>query len=116
MKYPELIAGTLLMAFVPFVGSCGQAPVPVTPPPPKVSVAHPMTMDYVDNDTYNGWIDAVQTVDVRARVRGHIYKVNFTDGEMVKKDQILFELDPRPFEANVGRAKDQLNVYDAQLT
>lgn len=98
------------------VSACKQPPQRVAPPPPKVNVAHPTSMEYVDNDLYNGSIDAVQTVEVRARVRGHINKVNFTDGELVKKDQVLFELDPRPFEANVGRAKDQLDVYQAQLT
>jgi membrane fusion protein, multidrug efflux system len=87
-----------------------------TPPPPKVSVAHPEVRDIVDYDQYNGWIDATQTVEVRARVRGHIQKIDFTAGQIVAKDQLLYELDPRPFEAEVGRAKDQLHIYEAQLT
>ncbi len=97
------------------VASCEKEPERAAPPPPKVGVAHPKAMDYVENDTYIGKIEAVETVKVRARVRGHIYKVHFTDGEIVKKDQVLFELDPRPFEADVERAKQQLNVYQAQL-
>src|SRR5262249_40575390 len=68
-----------------------------------------------EEDDYNGWVAATETVEVRARVRGHIYKVDFTDGQIVKKDQVLFELDPRPFEADVGRAKDQLRGYEGQL-
>jgi multidrug efflux system membrane fusion protein len=80
-----------------------------------VNVAHPTIRELVNYDDYNGWIDAVQTVEVRGRVRGHIQKVDFTDGQIVKKDQVLFELDPRPFEANVGRAKDQVRIYEAQL-
>jgi RND family efflux transporter MFP subunit len=85
------------------------------PPPPKVTVAHPETREYAESDTYNGWVDASAVVELRSRVRGHIQKVAFTDGELVKKDQLLFQLDPRPFEANVERAKDQLNIFQAQL-
>src|SRR4051812_6918628 len=71
------------------------------PPPPKVSVAHPTVHQMVDVDQYNGWLDAVETVEVRARVRGHIQKVHFTDGQQVKKGDLLFELDPRPFESDI---------------
>lgn len=85
------------------------------PPPPKVAVAHPQMRTMADYDQYNGWIDAVQSVEVRARVRGHIQKVHFTDGQIVKKGDLLFELDPRPFQADVDREKDQKGVYDAQL-
>jgi RND family efflux transporter MFP subunit len=68
----------------------------------------------VDYDDYNGWLKPVQTVDVRARVRGHMDKVDFTDGDLVKKDQPLFELDPRPFQAEIDRSKDQVRIYEAQ--
>ena len=54
----------------------------------------------VDYDQYNGWLRATETVDIRARVRGHLDKIHFTDGDMVKKGQLLFELDPRPFQAD----------------
>ena len=46
-----------------------------------------------DYDTFNGWLESPQTVEVRARVRGHIQKVHFTDGQLVKKGDVLFELD-----------------------
>jgi RND family efflux transporter MFP subunit len=47
-------------------------------------------------------------------VKGHINKVHFTDGQYVKKGDLLFELDPRPFEAEIGKASDNLKVYEAQ--
>ncbi len=94
---------------------CEQAPPRAEPPPPKVSVAHPEMRDVVDYDDYNGWLDATQTVEVRARVRGHIQSVNFTDGQLVKKDDLLFQLDPRPFEADIGRQQDQTAISKAQL-
>jgi RND family efflux transporter MFP subunit len=82
--------------------------------PPKVTVAHPEQRTLVDEDLYNGWLEAAENVDVRARVRGHIAKVAFTDGQIVKKGDLLFQLDPRPFEAEVGRSRDQLRVVQAQ--
>jgi multidrug efflux system membrane fusion protein len=57
---------------------------------------------------------ADKTVEVRARVRGHIQKVNFADGQYVKKGDLLFELDPRPFQAEVGKTRDSLKIFEAQ--
>src|SRR5207248_3803304 len=67
-----------------------------------------------DYEEFNGWLAPDKKVEVRARVRGHIKKVHFTDGQTVKKGQLLFELDPRPFEADIGRDEDKLRVFEAQ--
>ena len=69
----------------------------------------------IDYDQYNGWLDAADTVEVRARVRGHIDKIHFTDGQIVKKGDLLFELDPRPFEAAVQRQRDLKDISQSQL-
>ncbi len=108
---PYLLVAAVLLA----VNGCDSSAPRAAPSVPKVGVAHPIVRNEVDYDEYNGWIDATESVDVRARVRGHIQKISFTDGQIVKKGQLLFELDPRPFEANVGRANDQLKVSEAQL-
>jgi RND family efflux transporter MFP subunit len=97
------------------VAGCEKAPAHVEPPPPKVTVMHPEIREMIDYDQYNGWLDAVETVEVRARVRGHIEKVHFTDGTLVKKGDLLFELDPRPFESEIGRQRDQKDIYQSQL-
>jgi RND family efflux transporter MFP subunit len=115
MKSTHRVTLVLLSAAVLFASSCNSEAPRAAPPPPKVSIAHPELRDLVESDDYNGWVDAIATVEVRARVRGHIQSVNFTDGQLVKKDQLLFELDPRPFEADVARANDQLHIYQAQL-
>jgi RND family efflux transporter MFP subunit len=94
--------------------ACAEKPAPPPPAPPKVTVAHPEQRTLVDEDNYNGWLEAAENVDVRSRVRGHIAKVLFTDGQIVKKGDLLFQLDPRPFEAEVGRSRDQLRVIEAQ--
>jgi multidrug efflux system membrane fusion protein len=94
---------------------CEKAQPRAEPPPPKVTVAKPEVRQVVDADQYNGWLRSVDTVDVRSRVRGHLDKVHFVDGDLVKKGQLLLELDPRPIQADIDRAKDQVKIYDAQF-
>lgn len=80
----------------------------------RVTVAHPTSRRLVDEDEYNGWLEASQTVEVRARVRGYIKQIHFKDGDLVKKDQLLFELDPRPFEAALQEAEADVVALQAQ--
>lgn len=89
-------------------------PVAETPPPP-VSVSQPVAREVIEQDDYEGRIAAVETVEVRARVRGHVVKVNFQDGQIVQKDDLLFEIDPRPYQAALDAAKAQLAAADAAL-
>jgi RND family efflux transporter MFP subunit len=106
----NLITGLVLAATV----ACSKKVEAPPPAPPKVTVAHPDQRNLVDEDLYNGWLEAAENVEVRARVRGEIVKVAFTDGQIVKKGDLLFQLDPRPFEADAGRSRDQLRVVEAQ--
>jgi RND family efflux transporter MFP subunit len=96
------------------VVACSKKTEAPPPAPPKVTVAHPEQRTLVDEDNYNGWLEAAENVDVRSRVRGHIAKVAFTDGQIIKKGDLLFQLDPRPFEAEVGRTRDELRIVEAQ--
>jgi len=112
--YLQLIRGGLLILMLTTSTSC-QPELPATPTEvPKVSVMHPLARELTAREEFNGWMAPDQTVDVRARVRGHIQKVNFVDGQVVNEGDLLFELDPRPFQATVGQAKDTLRVYEAQ--
>src|SRR4051812_37404462 len=108
--YGFLIAA-MVAAGVLTLSGCDSAPPRAEPPPPKVSVAKPELRQVVDSDQYNGWLRAAETVDIRSRVRGHLDKIQFTDGDMVKQGQLLFELDPRPMQADIERAKDQVKIY-----
>lgn len=105
----------LFLLAVNGVVGCAEAPTPPASAPPRVTVQHPIQRQEVDYNTYNGWTDASATVEIRARVRGHIDKVDFTDGQLVKEGDPLFELDPRPFEAELSVAKSQIEVAKAQL-
>jgi RND family efflux transporter MFP subunit len=104
----------LVLAALAVAGCDRSADADKTKEAPRVTVAHPVVRSLVDEDDYNGWLAASQTVDVRARVRGHIQEIDFKDGDMVKKDQLLFKLDPRPFQAAVDEALAQAKALEAQ--
>ena len=78
------------------------------PPPPPVTVATPLAKRIVNWDEYSGRFAAVQTVEVRPRVSGFIDKLHFKDGQIVKAGQLLFTIDPRPFELALETAKAEL--------
>ena len=97
MKYVGRSLGVLFVLIALTLAGCGRSATEQAEQAPRVTVAHPVVRSLVDEDDYNGWLAASQTVDVRARVRGHIQKIDFKDGDMVQQGQLLFELDPRPF-------------------
>jgi RND family efflux transporter MFP subunit len=100
--------------WLPMLQGCSPAAAEPKPEPPKVTVAHPEQRTLIDYDEYNGWTEASATVEVRARVRGHIDKVDFTDGQFVTAGDPLFELDRRPFDSDIERAKEQVAIAEAQ--
>jgi RND family efflux transporter MFP subunit len=77
-------------------------------------VAHPEQREIVDFAYASGWLAAPETVEIRSRVRGHIAKVNFVDGDIMKKGDLLFTLDERPFRAELDRAAEEVRIYEAQ--
>lgn len=93
-----------------------QAAERATPPAtPPVPVARVISRAITDSEAFTGRLEAVDHVNVRPRVTGYISSVNFTDGGMVKKGQVLFVIDPRPYEATYQRATAQLDQARSQL-
>lgn len=84
------------------------------PPAPQVTVARVVARTVTDSETFSGRFQAVNHVDVRPRVTGYISSVNFTDGTVVRKGQVLFVIDPRPYEADYQRAEADLDQARAQ--
>jgi multidrug efflux system membrane fusion protein len=78
------------------------------PPPPAVTVNQPLFKDVVEWDQYQGRLDAVESVEIRARVNGYLQSINFKDGDEVKKGDLLFVIDPRPYQAELDRAEADL--------
>jgi RND family efflux transporter MFP subunit len=85
---------------------CAQTPPEMAaPPPPVVTVSYPLEQDVIDYNNFTGRTAAVEAVKVRARVWGYLQKINFREGAEVKKDDVLFEIDPRTYQADLDRAE-----------
>jgi RND family efflux transporter MFP subunit len=78
-----------------------------------VVVSYPVEREVTDYADYTARTAAVDSVEVRARVGGYLEKINFKEGILVKKGEVLFEIDPRPFKAQVGFAKAQVAANEA---
>ena len=85
------------------------------PPPPPVDVASPLVKPVVEWDEYTGQFAATDSVEIRARVSGYLESIHFEDGQIVDKDQLLYVIDRRPFEAELARAKAAAARAQAQL-
>jgi membrane fusion protein, multidrug efflux system len=85
------------------------------PAPPQVSVAEVVCKQLGDIDVFTGRLEAVTTVEVRPRVSGYLQSVHFQEGAIVRQGDLLFQIDPRPFQAEVDRLKGDLAQAKAQL-
>lgn len=83
--------------------------------PPEVSIAVPVEREIIESVEYTGLTEAVESVEVRARVSGYMTKVLFKDGMEVKQGDPLFEIDPRPYQAEVDRIQGELDAAHARL-
>jgi RND family efflux transporter MFP subunit len=84
--------------------------------PPQVSVSNPIQRPITEWDEYTGRFDAVEAVEVRARISGYLDEVRFTDGQMVSKGDVLFRIDPRPFERALDQAKAELEQANTRVS
>src|SRR5271168_1355045 len=92
----------------PTAGESAAAPV-------EVSVSRPIEREVTDYAEFTARTAAVDSVEVRAHVWGYLDKVNFKEGAIVKKGEVLFELDPRPYIALLNQAKAKVAQDEAQL-
>jgi len=104
------------------LAGCGQGQQQAAAPPPAVTVANPVQRTVVDQDEYVGRFTAVNAVEIRSRLSGYLADIHFTDGQMVKKGDLLFTVDRRPFEivleqmkANLAQARANLAFTEADL-
>jgi RND family efflux transporter MFP subunit len=98
------------------LAGCGHGPGPgEARQAPKVKVSKPVWRDVTDYADFTGRTDAVPSVQVRARVSGYLDQVLFPPGAEVKKDQKLFKIDPRPYQATLDQAKGQVAANEASL-
>lgn len=103
------------VALVLLAAGCGGAGDAGEPPAPAVTVARPLVREIVEWDEYTGRIQALDSVEVRPRVSGYVHSIHFADGAMVKEGDLLFVIDPRPYEATLKQAEAEVQVAEARL-
>jgi RND family efflux transporter MFP subunit len=97
------------------LAGCGKKEEVAAPPAPPVTVANPTKKVTTDWDEFTGRFDAVEQVQIRARVTGFVTKVAFTDGAVVKTGDLLYEIDPRQYQAAAEQAQGQLDDAKAKV-
>ena len=101
--------GVLLALSVAVIAGCsGQAAENGMPPPPAVSVAPVLVKQISQWDDFSGRVEAVESVDLRPRVSGYIDRVNYEEGQEVRKGEVLFTIDSRSYRAELARAQADL--------
>ena len=111
----EVLSFTLLAVLSSAMLGCGRTQAAAPPRPPEVTVAPVVQQDV---PVYSEWIttlDGYVNAQVRPQVSGYIIRQNYTEGSLVRRGDVLFEIDPRPFQAALDRAKGDLAQAQAQL-
>jgi RND family efflux transporter MFP subunit len=110
------ICSSLVFGLCLSATGCSRAPTGALPAERvSVPVSHPVEREVTDYADFTARIAAVDSVEVRAHVWGYLEKVHFKEGALVKKGDVLFELDPRPYEALLNQAKAKVAQDEAQL-
>lgn len=111
----SLLPIALLVAASAGLTGCDAAADATQPPPaPEVTVRAAVQQQIVDWDSYTGRFEATQRVELRPRVAGYIDRVAFDEGSLVKKGDLLFQIDPRPYQARLDQAQAELARAVAQ--
>ena len=117
-KIPRLMKGFLLWllpALCAAVLTACSPPKPAPLPAPKVTVSQPQLATVTNWDEYPGHLDAVEMVEIRPRVAGYIDSIHFQEGTEVKAGDLLFVIDPRPYQADLDHAQAQRQQAETHL-
>lgn len=91
------------------------AKAPMSMPAVEVDVAQPLQHNITDWDEFTGRFEAIERVNIRARVTGYLVEKKFKDGQFVKKGDVLYQIDPRPFDFELQRIQAQYNLAKKEL-
>jgi multidrug efflux system membrane fusion protein len=112
----KVFCWVLVVVVMAGVISCTSGQKVPAPPPPKVTVSHPLQKKITDYAEFSGQTTALEAADVRARVEGWLQKIQFEPGSKVKEGDLLFEIDPKPYAAQVAQFEALLMGKKADLT
>ncbi len=110
----RLLFAFILLMLVACEDNSAQAPPPEQPAP-QVTVATPLVKDVTDWDEFTGRLYAVESVEVRPRVSGYLQSIHYEEGSLVKAGDLLYVIDPRPYQAILDQAKAELTRAKAAL-
>src|SRR5712671_2824333 len=111
---PGLMLAMGLATLAGLNAGCSSSAQPKAPAPAEVSVAEVICKQIGDSDEFTGRLEAVSAVEVRPRVSGYLQSVHFKEGAIIRRGELLFQIDPRPFQAEVDRLKGDLSQAKAQ--
>ena len=111
-----MLAGLSLAVLVALAASaCSSQAAPAAgPPPPEVSVANVLSKPVSQWDEFSGRVAAVESVELRPRVSGYVQRVAFVEGQELRRGDLLFVVDPRPYQAALDRARADLARAQAE--
>ena len=114
MRSPRHAIGVGVGSYLLLIGAAAPATADDPPAPPAVTVSAPLQRKLIEWDEFTGQFWARDSVEIRARVSGYLTEIHFTDGQIVKQGDLLFVIDPRPYEAALAAAQAQLGQASAQ--
>jgi RND family efflux transporter MFP subunit len=109
------LAAVLSLAILMASAACGDKNTYAPPPPPKVTVSQPVTQPVTDYLEFTGNTQAINTVQLKARVEGYLEQIYFKDGDRVKKGQLLFLIQQNTYEAKLKQAEAEILAQKAKL-
>jgi RND family efflux transporter MFP subunit len=110
-----LVLGLSMYGWRTMESKAAIGPQPAVPTPPTVMVAQPLMKRIVDWSEFSGRFEPTASIEIRARVSGHLQSINFEDGQIVEAGRTLFVIDPRPYQTAVAGAEAQLASAGAQV-
>ena len=115
-----MVCKRIVVVFVTFAmaasAGCQRLPNQVAPAEsPSLPVSKAVRRELTNYAEFTGRTEAIQAVDIRPRVTGYLMHMPFKEGSEVQKGELLFEIDPRPYQAQLDQANGQVNLYKAQL-
>jgi membrane fusion protein (multidrug efflux system) len=103
------------MGLIVATAGCSKTSADITLPDPEVLVAHPVQQDVPVHNEWVATLDGYVNADIRPQVSGYLISQNYKEGTAVRKGQVLFEIDPRPFQASLNHATAQVAQAEAAL-
>jgi multidrug efflux pump subunit AcrA (membrane-fusion protein) len=114
-KWPQYLAIIAPIIFSLGLAGCGRSNAATKLPDTEVLVARPVQQDVPFQSEWVATLDGYVNAEIRPQVSGYVISQNYKEGAVVRKGQVLFQIDPRPFQAALDRAKGELAQAEAQL-